>query len=341
MPHNTYKFKTIKERLLTSTSAVAGLSVLGIGLASVFNPIALGAVGAYSAYKYGSSALMAIPPYKRWAMNRMVKKGHAKALPEDAPVSLMAKDISDSLGRPKAPKVYTIDVSTVAEIALPLGMRWLAKLRPVQDSISREAMRKVFAAAPGANVLLTTKEALATTPEKEMRFIIAHEMSHLKTDAFSPSIFARSIIKHTTQPLILAAGVATGLSLFGVGLPLTLGLSAIKALGAVIAIQYAAKATAHFGMRVVERRADRNALYITRDMDGAQKAMDHLHDGKQRKAMSIFKEAVQTHPSYLPRKAALLKSFNAVSKYPPLQPVNDNTAEQKPEKAKVAEQKVS
>jgi Zn-dependent protease with chaperone function len=82
--------------------------------------------------------------------------------------------------------------------------------------------------------------------------------------------------------------------------------------------------------RIAERRADRNALYITRDLKAAKKTMDWLHSAEpvkvkteggdapkpQSKKLGIISELIATHPSYHCRMQALEKSFNIVSQYP-------------------------
>jgi Zn-dependent protease with chaperone function len=244
---------------------------------------------------------------------------------DDADIHRLTKEISNNLGRPVPPKIYTVDAAVVAQMGLPLGLHWLAKLKPVRELLEEKAMPKVFAAIPGSNTILTTKEALAAhIPGGQMRFIIAHEMSHLKADNLSPPLYGKAILKKMTEPLMLTVGVALVASLFGATLPVSaLGvgfLGALKAGAALVAIKYAAGAAVNSGMRIIERRADRNALYITGDLKSAQDAMEWLHDAKQKKPASALKEATLDHPSYTKRMAALRTSFEAVAKFPPLHP---------------------
>jgi Zn-dependent protease with chaperone function len=324
-----YAFKTLKERALTLGSAIVGITALGVGLSAAFNPVALAVAGTYTACKVGSGLLMPIPAFRNWAFGHMVKKGHAELVSEDSDVYRLTKEISDSLGRPVPPKIYTVDTTVVAQIALPLGLRWVAKLKPIKDLLSEKAMPKVFAAIPGSNTLLTTKEALAAPiSDAQLRFIAAHEMSHLKTDNLDPAMYGKAILKKITEPLMLAVGAALGASSFGFTLPVSaLGLGVLgvlKAGAALVGIKYAAGAAINLGMRIVEKRADRNGLYITRDLKSAQETMDWLHEAKQKKPTSALKEATLDHPSYTKRMSALKTSFDAVAKYPPLQPTNDN-----------------
>jgi Zn-dependent protease with chaperone function len=300
-----------------------------VGLSAVFNPVALAVAGTYTAYQVGSSLLMPIPAFRNWAFNQMIKKGHAEVVSDDADIHRLTKEISDNLGRPVPPKLYAVDAAVVAHMGLPLGLRWLAKVKPVRELLVEKAMPKVFAAIPGANTILTTKQALAAIPsETQMRFIVAHEMSHLKTDFLSPPLYGKAIVKKMSETLILAVGAALVLSIFGVGLPVTaLGVGAMAAIKggiALAAIKYASGAAINFGMRLIEKRADRNGLYITRDLESAKNVMNWLHEPSQKTPCSILKEATLDHPSYTKRMASLVTSFNAVAKYPPLHPTNDN-----------------
>lgn len=331
MSQAKYKFKTMSERAAENATAVAGLTLYGVGLSQIFNPVALGIAGAYGAYTVGRAALMNVPAYRDWEMGRMVKKGHATQLPDDHPFVQMAKEISEDLGRKQAPKVYTVTSDVVVQIALPPGLRWLGKLRPVRDAIEEKAMPKVFAALPGSNLLMTTDAALNNgMSQDELKFIAAHEMGHLKTDAGSLNLLGRGFVNKMNMPLMLATTAAVALSVFGVGLPVTAGMAAWKAFGALVAIKLGTDAALKLGTRIMERRADRNALYVTRDLEAGQDAMEWLHEPAQKKPHSLLREALLTHPSYQRRLSAMQKSFNHVAKYPPIKPVNDNKTKPAP-----------
>jgi Zn-dependent protease with chaperone function len=322
-----YPFKTMKERTLTGGSAALGLAAFGWGLSSIFNPVALGIAVAYGAYTVGGAALMSVKPFREWQMNALVKKGKAEEVSPDSRIGRIAKEVSDDLGRAAPPKIYTIGTEMVAKMALPFGLRWLAKNASFKKFLTEKAMPKVYAALPGANTMYTTKEALnSDISDKALRFIVAHEMGHLKADAASPTLLGRAFIKAAGKPLLLAVGAGLVLSAFGVGLPVTLGMGLFKAGAALIGLKMASNVSMNFGMRVLERRADRNALYVTRDLEGARETMNFLHEPGQRKPSSVLKESFLDHPSYLKRMDALTSAFNVVSKYAPLKPTNDNKA---------------
>lgn len=329
MAGKQYKFKTNKERALTAGSTLAGVAIFGGTLAAAFNPVAIGAVGIFAAGTVGLHLLMTVPGFRKQAFGRM------KAVPEGERIYRISKEISDSLGRPEAPKIYLIDRKTVARMKWPLGMRWKARTKKGRKTIE-EYMPKVFGAMPGMNTFATTKEALAANyTDAQLRFIIAHEMSHLKTD-FSPGSYAAPIVQKAFMPLLLATGAAAALSAVGVGVPALAGIAAWKAAAALAGAKVASKPFFSFMSRVREKRADRNALYITRDLKAAEDTMNALHHKPEhRKRQPLRKEIMRSHPSYTRRMAALKKAFAKVSKYPVLQsatpkPTTKNTNTPKP-----------
>ena len=332
MANESYAFNTMKDRAQTVGSAAAGLTIFGIGLGMFFHPIVLGIAGTYAAYKMGQGLLLSVPRFRERYINQMIKKGHFEAVAEEAPISRIAREISNRLGRREAPRIYTIDTQTVAGIVMPWGFLWLAKQESIRKLISEEAMPKVFAALPGSNILLTTKEALAKNlSEKKMRFIIAHEMSHLQVDSFSLVSYSKAAVGKMSELLFWGTGIAIGLSLFGIGLPL---MATLPALMTLFVANVVSGTAFNFGTRVKERRADRNALYLTRDLEGAKEAMDYVHDDPESKGPStLLEEAFKTHPGYTSRMRSLSQAFNKVAKYPGLRPAShslDNGVKQQP-----------
>jgi len=88
------------------------------------------------------------------------------------------------------------------------------------------------------------------------------------------------------------------------------------------ALAYGAAAVAtnigiNYANRIVERRADRNAVYLTRDV---APAISFLHEastikGKTPPQLPAWRE-LSSHPSYHPRVANLRAAFETVAAYP-------------------------
>lgn len=318
-----------------AVGAVAGAAVFAVGLSQIFNPLALGVAAAYGVGKVlHSQVTMNVRPLRERAFAKSIAKGSLTPVEADQPVMQMTADISRQLGHAEPPKVYYIDDKTVAKLALPPGLRWLMKLEPTRKAIAQSVMPKIFAALPGGNTLVTTREALRDgLNADELRYIAAHEMAHLHKDNFSPAINVRAVITHTSRALLLACGVGLGLAAFGVTLPLTaaVGSSLLLATGGLMAVTMAAKAANNFGLRTAEIRADRNALHTTRDLKNAMSALDALH-GKpfyRAKRTPMALEIFSTHPTHRRRIDKLCEVFNDVAQHKPLPPVNDNKPAEK------------
>ncbi len=288
-----WKFVTKRDRVVTASSTAAGLAVLGLGLSFVFNPVAIGVaagLGAVSAVRLSRSA------YRKKYANRLIKSGSVEAVADDAPITGIVADISTQLGMKDPPKIYTIKNSYDAG---------------------------AFAAVPGANIILTTKAALTDgMSEKELRFVAAHELSHLKAkDNRSLGVFGLNTVAKTARYLVLGCIIAAGASLFGAALPVVAAAGTVTLLtGTAIAIgsYIAAKVAMKSGQRTMEQRADRNALYITRDLESGKSALARVYPEKLKK-VSLFKEAFMDHPSLDRRIKIMTKAFKKVSKQPLLQ----------------------
>lgn len=325
-----WKYSAPLDETKIALGAIAGAAVMAVGLSQIFNPVALGIAGAYGIGKVLHAQVVAnVKPLLERELAKDIATGKLTPVEDDEPVVRIAADISRQLGHKEPPKAYYLDASLVAKIALPVGLRWLMKFRPVQASV----MPKVFAAVPGANLLYTTREALNNgMNEQQLRYITAHEMSHLHKDRLSPAILTRAAITHTSRALMLGCAAGLGLALFGAALPLTAaaGGSILLAAGGLWAVSTVAKVAANFGMRTLEARADRNALHITRDLQNATSALDVLHGRPyyRAKRTPLVLETLSTHPTQRRRIEKLQDAFNDVAKYKPATPVNDNAAVQ-------------
>lgn len=242
----------------------------------------------------------------------MVKKGVFTPVDKDEPICRITAEISADLGRKTPPDVYTINEKFAARISLPFGMRWLFK------PLAPKVMPKIYAALAGANTVVTTREALAKNlPEKELRFILAHEMSHLKTDTLSPKFFAGTMVKKASTILFWTTVAAGALSLAGVSLPVVLGGgSALKALGLLTGARLVGALGVNYASRVMERRADRNAMYLTRDYESGEEALLSLGEAKSPALVNIF----ESHPNSKPRFRSLKKAWEKACAYPNVKP---------------------
>ena len=315
MEQKKWQFNSLKDRITTTTGAAVGLGILGIGLAHLFAPVALAVAFGYGTYAVASGAALAVPKVREYLFNKEVEKGEWEAVSPDAPAMKMAAEISQQLGRKEAPKMYTVNDKAVAKMALPFGLRWMMKVGDLRDKV----MEGVFAALPGTNTLISTKEALDRDLDpKELKFIIAHEMSHLQAkDNLSPALLARVFAKKVTTALFWGTLAAVGAGVVGVALPVVAGTSALWALGGLTAVWAGAKVANSFGLRAVEERADRNAMYITRDVEAGESALATI-DPTAHDSVPFYKELMLDHPSFDRRIATMKEAFNKAAEYPEL-----------------------
>ena len=111
-------------------------------------------------------------------------------------------------------------------------------------------------ATAGDVVLIGRQEVLHYTPA-EMEFVLAHELSHLKHKDTSKFLTVTSVVAGFAMlPLQIGAAIFTPVSLLAVGMA-----------AANIGVQMWAK---NMTSQVIEDRADRTALSVTRDFKGAQ-----------------------------------------------------------------------
>jgi len=314
MAGKKYKFNSLKDRALITTSAVAGVAAFAGGLSLTFNPVALGIVGAVGLASYGQDVLWTIPAYRKWAIKRKVKKGQWELADERLPIPVFAKDLAKQIGWSESPEVY------------------MTKGGPS------------FASIPGANIFLVSNANVNLSGDDEfnkLQWILAHEMSHLKAkDNLS---LAQIGARVTSRPALIATmGIglaATGASFLGITLPVFAAVPSAVAVFAGIASlggMVVARVMSSFAMRVCEQRADRNALAITRDLESAKSALRAV-DVSSRSRTNYFKEAFRTHPSYHRRVKKMTKAFEKVSKPyllpPPVEPWDSIYAAQKQREA--------
>ncbi|AGH97462.1 M48 family metallopeptidase [Micavibrio aeruginosavorus] len=148
---------------------------------------------------------------------------------------------------------------------------------------------------------------------RELKAVIAHEIAHCKTRDISAGIV--QFLPYSTS-IMLNIG-AVSLCFQNVpGLSLTMAFSGVAMAGGYCAYQKLVRA---FGTRVMEYRADRNALNFTRDPMAAAKAhikisgMDAQNEtGAQKNWFYKFKKLFRTHPDTEDRVRAILAHGQAL-----------------------------
>ncbi len=368
-----YVYQTRREAAFSVVTGVAALAVYGVTLSSIFNPAALAlvaGVGAVAALEdqYGlitrimpgrKSPHEEIAPTQNSGQNSTQDFGQdsgqnsgqisgpasgMRPLGPDTPIAQMVEDISARMGLQTPPPVYVADRAALSRMVLPYGARWILNIPFFQDRI----LPRVFCASPQIAAIITTDAAMKSIKDPAMmRFIIAHELSHIKTDRKDFYDTADLFMQKTASLLLwgcagmaVCAAVGLAVPLAGPGIGVLgmsggtvgtsvagfmgvqtgvlagLGPAMLGAAGAMLA-RFSGGLVAKTASRMQEYRADRNALYITRDLRAAEKVMEYIHNGREPQThKSKIGEIFSSHPSHKRRSEALRVTFCRVNCYP-------------------------
>ncbi len=326
-----WAYSTPRDNTAITLAALASTTAFTIGAAAIFSPWALAVAAGYTGYKLAPVIARTFSPTLRTRyLNKLERGAHFTRAPANHPATLMAQELSAKMGI-ATPPLLIADATAIKKMALPFGLRWMMNSHKTRQSI----MESAFAADPGTRFLLATRESLAKFDGSPLRFIMAHEMAHIRKEKASPVRLARMAIKFAGSALVVATATTATLGLFGLGVSALAGFSALGGLGALAVTYAGATALANAGIRTFERRADRNALYLTGDLDAATEAFAMLHNTPthQAKRTSALSEIFTTHPGQVRRVESLRTAFALVASRsdfaPPAQrvvtrPSNDN-----------------
>lgn len=279
-PNKQWQYTKPAENMAIAATSVASLALLGVTAVTLFTPVAYIAAAGYAmAHPVIIHAATHILKKK---FNKLARKKLLTSLQKDHPFAQRVEEISQKMGREKAPEIQVYE-------NLP----------------STTATKYLYGAIPEADILTVARPALDNPmPDEERKFIIAHEMAHLKTDGFNVTEYTKHILRGSKQALFLGAAWTFGAGLAGIALPISavaapLWVPFTAALGAC----YAASVIHAVGSRKIEKRADRNALYTTDfNMAAATNVIDRLHSGKKQ----LKTRLISSHPGYLERHHALI-----------------------------------
>lgn len=290
-------------------TAAAHLAVLS----QVFNPVFLAGAAIYT---IGEK----LNDYRRiYSPNSSLYKNK---LPKDHRFYRIARALNGKMGLEET-EIYYISDQQYLKMSAPFGLRWLVKNQSPREL--QRGRENFFAVLPN-NKILVTKDSFAKVDDDGVEFTLAHEFSHLKAKDPQTAAILPGIIKTFNRALffgtLVAAAATAGLGALGIdvmgtmthglralGSPgvasITTGASQVEAAGLFVGFLTSRKAIqAGFGAakRMIEYRADRNALITTKDMNGALKVMDGFEKNERE---GLFGDFFDTHPSHAKRFANL------------------------------------
>ena len=310
-----WSYAPLGERAVAAGASLGAAALFGFTLTQVFNPVAVGVAVAYGAGRVAYESITGRGPK---AVQKMIDQGYIVPLPrEHAHVQKLTDELAQTMGM--APHTAYIATEKVPRAMTPWILRWMLAIPEIRKKI----MENTAGAASRLDIILMTEDFLKKATPDEARFVIAHEMAHAKNeDSDDLRTYGKKLKKYISQPLWLGLGVMMLgglLGVSGVTLPPLLAAGGMGVMMAGLTLGTASIAATlglNYANRVVERRADRNAMYLTRD---GEAAISFLRKAETKNRIPPERPAyleVLTHPSFHPRVANLRAAFTEAAAYP-------------------------
>jgi Zn-dependent protease with chaperone function len=313
-----WNYAPLRGRIAENAATAGAVAVYGAGLAQIFNPAALGLAAAYAAGHLIYNELMT----RYSGVPGLIRDGYISPLPPQyKSLQTMADDMAKVMGI-WPPKIFVVNDKMLRAMT-PWYMRWQLRDRYT----SAKYMRQTAAAISNLNMIMMGEQMMKHASDDEMRFIMAHEMGHVKNgDSSSLRAYAHTTKKHMGHALLAGTALAIGAAIFGSGgvaASLLLGAGAWPvlgpwlALGGLLATGGAARLFLNGASLVMEKLADRNAIYVTRDAEGANRGLLEIMDGqKTPPQLPPIVEVLGTHPTYHPRVANIRAAWQEAASHP-------------------------
>lgn len=290
LPAESWDFYPAKERF--KENAISICTVVGYGaiLSQVFNPVSVLCFG-------GFALAQSIWPHTD-------KDSHKKFVSENCE----PEDTQDGM------KSYYEDVIAAYTLKMQPSKTPDYKLRFYKEDIHASA----GAGITNGEIFLPRGYMMRFTPQ-ENHFVVAHEVSHLNDGMrvyLSSSCFLDWMPRYLWAGTALtfagaALGAITGTPFFSVFNPGTTLLGAVSGMATLFGLSKLSTLVMNYVSREQERRADRNALFLTGDFKRAASTLLQIHHPIKEK--QLFE--TDTHPSAMSRFTSLQKSFALVSRY--------------------------
>ena len=280
------------ENLFTFGAGAVGVSAYALCLGLAFTPAAIGVAGLYSLFKTSLGfTRLARQSSRQKYFQKMETNGYLYCIPE-----------------------YHSLYDTVNELAGKLDL----KTTPSVYARAKVPYKSYAASSIGSFIFVPEEEKRQGWSDEEQRFIIAHELSHLKTDdSKSFNTLGSMVSKYMTGGLFwgsITIGLA-GTVIGGVPTVFATGYGAVSGLATLGLGVAAQKLCFNAAKRVQEFRADRNALSVTQDGEAALQVIDKLNDpdktGTATYSFSL-KDIFGSHPSYQRRVSALREAWDGM-----------------------------
>jgi Zn-dependent protease with chaperone function len=171
-------------------------------------------------------------------------------------------------------------------------------------------MRVYFVAHSRSNYIATTEAALRNYSLAEKKLLVAHELAHIKAGDYNGLHAVGAAFVRETRGIIGWAGLPLVM-----GLPVV-GVSNILPWLACVAAGSLAQAGMMFASREMEKRTDRNAIYLTRDIGAAERKIKVTWDSDYKPGLRQNYHA--SHPIGRDRLDNYRAAFEEAADYPKL-----------------------
>lgn len=317
MNNNIWNYHPRKEIAKEAAATVIGAAAFGLTLSQVFNPLALGIAASYAGLRtIHQYAYMHLLPER--TMRKWLEKSYLEKIPADHELQAITDEFTQTLEKPRHTAFLAKDKLVMA--MLPAYLKPVKFFKSLQEKLLQKTRSKVAGALTTTDSVMATREFLASVTPRQLRFVLAHEMSHAKVeDSSSPALIFKVAKKHMFRALAAGVVVSAGAAMAGVASVPTLvvgGISLLKAATILVVGSKLANAAINYSGRIQERRADRNAMYLTRDPGAAIDWLKQAEDNKPTRVPAWLE--IYSHPTYYPRVENIRHAWEEVAKYPPL-----------------------
>lgn len=320
LPAESWNYYPLRERFKENAVSMGVAVGYGLALSQIFNPIALGVVTTgvvLMGVGAASSLLLERKSQEEKPLDRLVEVPDEK----DAVYSYYSKVVNAYSRFLKIPAQH---FRLAKEEMLFSIIPEKAREKLGDDPIAlKKAMEKLAASISFLKVIVVSREFIKKHEHTSVNVALAHEISHIKTrDSENLYTVLKGIpgmMGKLLWPLcLLSIGTAVGGALFGISLPsvFAAGVGAITGTVGFIATSIGAVLGFNYVSRIREYRADRNAMFLTRDLQSATNLLQSMDERGSFAAPQKFE--MQTHPSFHNRVKSLQDAFNQVSRYEPL-----------------------
>lgn len=291
-----WQWNPLRDKLRMQGASAAALLLTAGSIGWLFSPVAATGMLLYLAYK----------GYKHYTHKADILDGKGSPIPPGTTISTVVDELSPLFGRKKSPEILLHDVP-FSPFAADLHTD---KLFMTHSAFADSIAGSLFGDSGAPN---------GPCNRDELKWIAAHEMSHLKVDKKSGAAISHYVLFHVPYILVGASLLGLGAHILSPGtLPLLAeGVSYASAIFGAIGANIAGRVFLNYASRVREFRADRNALYLTRDFNVAASALRKV-EGPTRQMMaesSRLKRLFFSHPLYASRVSRMKTAWDKMNQY--------------------------